>query len=111
MRKNQDWSPFYAIAQNPEFNYFEKLDRYAKIADERFETTRFEEWCAKNLGHLDEVTWEFFGTDPAKDAVRQKVAALFPAHEVEQFTELFWSRIQQWRKDARVESLQPGITA
>ena len=31
----------------------------------------------------------------AKDAVRQKVAALFPAHEVEQFTELFWGRIQR----------------
>ena len=31
----------------------------------------------------------------------QKVAALFPAHEVEQFTELFWQRIQAWRADAR----------
>jgi hypothetical protein len=101
MRKNQDWAPFYAIAQNPEYNYFEKLDRYAKIADERFECARFEEWCAKHLGHLDEVTWEFFGTDPAKDAIRQKVAALFPPHEIEQFTELFWSRIQQWRKDQK----------
>ena len=40
--------------------------------------TRFEEFCAKHLGHLDEVLWEFFGTDIAKDAVRQKVAALFP---------------------------------
>ena len=49
--------------------------------------------------HLDEVAWEFFGTDVAKDAVRQKVAALFPAHEVEQFTELFWTRIQAWRGD------------
>jgi len=33
--------------------------------------------------------------------VHKKVAALFPAHEVEQFTELFWSRIQQWRKDQK----------
>ena len=31
--------------------------------------------------------------------MRQKVAALFPAHEVEQFTELFWERIQAWRAD------------
>jgi hypothetical protein len=29
--------------------------------------------------------------------VREKTAALFPAHEVEQFTELFWQRIQAWR--------------
>ena len=74
---------------------------YAAIADERFETERFEEFCAKHLAHLDEVAWEFFGTPEAKDAVRKKVAALFPAHEVEQFTELFWSRIQDWRKRRR----------
>ncbi len=60
----------------------------------RFETERFEEFCATHLAHLDEVAWEHFGTDEAKQAVRQKVAALFPAHEVERFTELFWERIQ-----------------
>ena len=38
-------------------------------------------------------------TDVARDAVRQKVAALFPAHEVDQFTDLFWERIQRWRGD------------
>jgi hypothetical protein len=45
------------------------------------------------------VASEFFGTAVAKDAVRQKVAALFPAHEVEKFTELFWGRIQDWRRE------------
>jgi hypothetical protein len=74
-----------------------KLDRYAKIADARFETDRFEEFCAKHLSHLDEVAWNFFGTAKAKDAVRQKVGALFPAHEVDRFTEHFWQRIQDWR--------------
>ena len=31
--------------------------------------------------------------------MRQKVAAVFPPHEIEEFTELFWGRIQQWRED------------
>ena len=48
--------------------------------------------------------WEFFATPVAKDAVRQKVAALFPAHEVDAFTELFWNRIQTWRADASAET-------
>ena len=97
MRKNQDWSPFYAVAAL-DIPYSEKLDRYAAIADERFETARFEEFCAKHLSHLDEVAWKFFGTSVARDAVHQKVAALFPPHEVDKFTELFWGRIQTWRK-------------
>jgi hypothetical protein len=98
MRKTLDWEPFLAIARQ-DLPFTEKLDRYAAIAEERFETPRFEAWCAKHLPHLDDVANEFFGTAVAKDAVRQKVAALFPAHEVEKFTELFWGRIQQWRRE------------
>lgn len=98
MRRNLDWDPFYAIAAM-ELSYAEKLDRYAAIADSRFETARFEEFCATHLSHLDAVAFEFFTTPEAKDAVRQKVTALFPPHEVEKFTELFWSRIQTWRAE------------
>jgi hypothetical protein len=102
MRKNLDWAPFYEIAAR-DLPYEEKLDAYAKIADERFETTRFEEFCADHLGNLDEVAWEFFGTPEAKEAVRLKVAALFPAVEVERFTELFWARIGEWRRREAAE--------
>ena len=100
MRKTLDWEPFLAVAATDR-SPAEKLDEYAKIAEARFETERFDEFCATHLGHLDEVVWEFFATREAKDAVRQKVAALFPAHEVEPFTELFWKRIQAWRADQK----------
>jgi hypothetical protein len=96
MARTLDWEPFYAVAAM-DLPYAEKLDRYAAIAEARFETARFEEFCATHLGHLDEVMSEFFTTPEAKEAVRQKVTALYPAHEVERFTELFWSRIQAWR--------------
>ncbi len=105
MRRTLDWDPFYAIAAQPDLSYRERLSAYAKVAAERFETERFEEFCATHLGHLDEVAWNFFATPTAKGAVRAKVAALFPAHEIEPFTELFWNRIQAWRADE-----QPGAT-
>lgn len=97
MRRNQDWAPFIAIADNKELSFDEKLDRYVDIVDQRMQTDRFDEFCAKHLAHVDDVAWTFFGTPAAKDAIRQKVTALFPSHEVERFTELFWSRIQEWR--------------
>jgi hypothetical protein len=96
MRLNLDWDPFYAIARE-KAPFREKLAAYAAIARKRFEADRFEEFTAKHLAHLPEVTREFFGTERAKDAVRQKTAALYPAHEVEAFTDLFWERIQKWR--------------
>jgi hypothetical protein len=99
MRRTLDWDPFYAIAATPGMTYEERLDGYAKIAEERLETARFEEFCDKHLKELDGIAWEFFGTEECKAAVRLKTAALFPAHEVEPFTELFFNRIQAWRSD------------
>lgn len=96
MRQGIDWEPFYEIAGR-ELPYEERLVEYAKIADARLETDRFNEFCDQHLSHLDEVSREFFTTDIAKGAVRAKVESLFPEHEHEQFTEHFWGLIQQWR--------------
>ncbi|MEZ4417772.1 MAG: hypothetical protein R3E10_18590 [Gemmatimonadota bacterium] len=92
------WERF-TIAAEPEMTFREKLDRYVALAHQRFDTDRFAEFCARHLSHLDEVLHGFFGTDVAKEAVRKKVRALFPEHEVEEFTELFFARIQRWRSD------------
>jgi hypothetical protein len=100
MRMNLDWAPYYAIAASDR-SYAEKLDAYAAIADERLETDRFEEFCATHLSHLDEVAHEFFGGPVARDAIHQKVASLFPSHEIEPFTEFFWQRIQDWRQETK----------
>ena len=59
---------------------------------------QFESFCATHLPHLDEVADQFFASETVHDAIRQKVTALFPAHEIEEFTELFWNRVQQWRR-------------
>jgi len=98
VRHNLDWQPYFDIAAQ-ELPYREKLRRYARIARQTLDADAFEEFCARHLAHLDAVADEFFGTEQARDAVRQKVTALFPAHEVEQFTELFYGRIQRWRAE------------
>ncbi|MBL8916745.1 MAG: hypothetical protein JNM17_38945 [Archangium sp.] len=100
MRKAFDWQPFYDIAKE-QMPYAEKLKKYGALSRKILQADEFEEFCGTHLKHLDEVAWEFFSTDAAKDAIRKKVTALFPAHEVEQFTELFFKRIQQWRADQK----------
>jgi hypothetical protein len=97
MRKTLDWDPFFEIAAGSG-TFREKLASYAGIARQRLDADRFEEFCATHLSRLDEVAWEFFGSDAAKQAVRAKVSALFPAHEVDEFTEYFWRKIQDWRR-------------
>ena len=96
-RRTLDWDPFYAIAAQQDMPYREKLRGYAAIAAQRFDTDRFNEFCATHLAHVDEVAWQFFGSPAAREAFRKKVAALYPEHEIELFTELFWNRVQHWR--------------
>lgn len=98
MRPNLDWAPYFEVAAT-DAPFEDKLRQYARIANERLDTARFEEFCAAHLGRLDEVAWEFFGSDECRQAVRGKVAQLFPAHEVSQFTDYFFSAIQDWRND------------
>lgn len=96
-RQNLDWQPFWDVAQK-DLPYREKLKLYAQIAERRFESDRFGQFCETHLPHLDEVAWNYFATDRARDAVRRKVEALYPKHEWDPFTDLFWTRIQDWRR-------------
>ncbi len=100
MRPNLNWQPYFDIADT-DAPYEDKLAGYAAIARERLQAAEFEAFCDEHLPHLDRVLWEFFGTDTAREAVRTKVDAMYPEHEVESFTEMFWSRIQRWREDER----------
>lgn len=100
VRHNPDWSAYFEVADE-DLTYREKLSRYAAIAHDRFETDRFLEFCDTHLARLDEITWEYFGTDRAKEAVRRKVAVIFPPQEVEQYTEHFWGLLQFWRRTER----------
>jgi hypothetical protein len=98
MRRTPDWEPFLKIAADGG-TYEQRLDRYAALADQLLARKEFESFCKTHLSQIDDVAHEFFGTPEAKDAIKQKTAALFPAHEVDKFTELFWQRVQQWRVD------------
>jgi hypothetical protein len=96
MRLNLNWEPYFEIAASAASRR-EKLAAYAALAREHFQTERFEQFCDQHLGSLDELTWDYFGTDRAREAVRLKVESIFPEHEHESFTDHFWSAIQRWR--------------
>ncbi|MEM8815064.1 MAG: hypothetical protein AAGE85_04515 [Pseudomonadota bacterium] len=99
MHANLNWQRYFDIAAEDK-PFDEKLSEYAKLALEHFEAEQFYEFCDRFLPHLDEVAHEFFASDVVLDAIRQKVESLYPAHEVDRFTEMFWERIQIWRQDS-----------
>lgn len=94
VRSNLNWHDYFAIADSDR-NMAEKIQAYLTLADEHFETDRFAEFCDQHLGDLDQQANEFFRSEVVHDAIRKKVKALYPEHEVEEFTELFWQRVKQ----------------
>jgi hypothetical protein len=97
MQQMPDWQPYYDV-QRKDLGYRERLSAYADITRKRMEQDRFAEFCHTHLSHLDEVAYDFFGTDDARAIVREKVTSLYPEHEIEQFTAHFWGLVQFWRK-------------
>jgi hypothetical protein len=92
-----NWRSYFDIADEDK-PFDEKLSDYSNIAMQRFDAERFEEFCSKHLSDLDAIAHEFFASDIVRDVIRQKVTALYPEHEIEEFTDLFWKRIQLWRE-------------
>jgi len=103
MHANLNWENYFAIAAK-DIDFDEKLDQYAKLARDYFEYDDFLAFCDRHLGDLDDMANEFFGSDIVRDAIRQKVEALYPEHEIDTFTQLFWDRIQTWREHDRAGS-------
>jgi hypothetical protein len=109
MQRHMGWAPFYEIADREDLDPRERLSAYAALAHERFETEKFRDFCRTHLPHLDELAYEYFGSGIMRQAIYKKVAAVFPAHEIEEFTELFWNRIQAWREQEGVHGDQGGF--
>jgi hypothetical protein len=105
MRMNLDWAPYFAV-QAKKLPLPEAIAEYGKLARAHFEAERFEEFCATNLGKLDQAAWEYFGSPRAKAAVRKKVEMVFPKHEWDRFTDHFFGAFQRWREDDR----RPGTS-
>lgn len=94
------WHDYFKIADR-DMLYRDRLRAYSALAAQWFDTERFEEFCAEQLPDLDEIAFEYLGSERALEAVEAKVAAVFPPEEVTRFTDHFWGLLQFWRQTER----------
>ncbi len=92
-------SRYFAIADDPDMTYDEKLTAYLALADEYFESAHYWEWCAEHLGHLEERVHDWVRSDEFDRILRETVAATYPPHEHEQFLAHFRGLINLWLDD------------
>jgi hypothetical protein len=90
---------YFAVADDESLDYDAKLDAYLALADEYFETAKYQEWCASYLSHFDERLIEWVSGDDFDRILRETVAATYPAHEREKFLAHFRGLVGVWVTD------------
>jgi len=93
-------SRYFDIADSDR-SYDEKLDAYLALADARFETDRYAEWCATHLGHLDDLVAQWVSGADFDRLLVETVQATYPVQEHEQFLAHFRGLIGMWVSDQR----------
>jgi hypothetical protein len=87
------------VADDPSMSYGDKLAAYRRLADEYFETERYEEFCARHLSQVDEIVYDWVTSDEFRALLRETVRATYPVHEHEKFLAHFGGLIDAWVRD------------
>ncbi len=98
---DMDTQRYFEIADREDLTYAEKLRRYRELAERQLEVERYQDFCARHLSHVDEISVEWAESDEFDKLVVDTVRSTFPAHEHEQFIAHFRGLLQMWAHDQR----------
>ena len=90
---------YFEIADEPGAAYGEKLAAYRALADDYFETERYQDFCATRLAHLDEIVLDWVAGPDFDDLLVQTVKSMYPAHEHDQFIAHLRGLLSLWVRD------------
>ncbi len=94
-RITMDIEKYFKIADSDR-SYAEKLEGYEALADRHFETEKFQEFVAENLGGLDEAMWALAQSREFDDMLTHTIRSSFPPHEHDRFIAHFRGLVGHW---------------
>jgi hypothetical protein len=100
-RLDTDTRRYFEIADRPDLSYEEKLAGYRELIDEYFETDRYREFCARYLGQVDEMVYDWVRSSDFDALLADTVRTTYPAHEHDRFLSHFRGLIGAWINDQR----------
>ena len=102
-----DPAPWFAVADDPDLNYGAKLGHYQRLADEHFDTERYQEFCASALPDIDDIVLEWVSSAHFDQMLVDTVTSTYPENERERFLGHFRGLVGLWVSDERTR-LSPG---
>ena len=101
MKKDIVTQPYIEIGDRDDLSYEEKIAAYGRLADEHFETARYNEFCEKYLPHVDELMLEYIESSEFDQLLVYTVKEAFPAHEHDKFISHYRGLLAAWARDQR----------
>jgi len=89
---------FFAVGDS-DLPYAEKLAAYRRLADDYFETERYEAFCAEHLADIDEAMVDYVRSPEFDRLLVDTVVAMYPTHEHDRFVAHFRGLLSAWAAD------------
>ena len=96
-----DTRRYFAIADNPDLTYTQRLREYRRLADKQLDVERYQEFCARHLAHVDEASVEWVESEEFGRIIVDTVCSTFPSHEHEHFIAHYRGLLGRWAADQR----------
>jgi hypothetical protein len=100
-----DTAKYYAIADRPDLSYEEKLAEYRRLSDEYFETERYTDFCASQLGHVEEMVYDWVRSPEFDELMLDTVRTTYPPAEHDRFIAHFRGLLGAWVGDQATQRL------
>jgi hypothetical protein len=94
-----DTSAYFEIADDPRLSYGEKLDGYRSLADDYFDTGRYQDFCVSALPRLDEIVFDWVSSDDFDALLVATVQSVYPVNEHDQFIAHLRGLVGLWIHD------------
>ncbi|MFN2490494.1 MAG: hypothetical protein ABR529_12305 [Actinomycetota bacterium] len=101
---DQDTERYFAIGDDGELSYEDRLERYGELSDAFFAGGDYHEFCAEHLASVDEVMVELIESDEFDRIVVDTITSSFPSHEHEQFVAHYRGLLRAWANDQRARA-------
>ncbi len=98
-RMDVDTRRYFAVADNPDLGYGDRLSAYRRLADDYFQTEQYADFCAATLPDLDAMVLEWVAGPELAALLAATVRATYPAEEQEGFLAHFTGLIGAWVSD------------
>ncbi len=97
-RLDLDTAHYFEVADSSS-SYEQKLVEYRRLADDYFETERYQEFCATTLSNVDDMVREWVSSQAFDDLLVDTVRTTYPAAEHDRFTAHLRGLLALWLGD------------